>query len=316
MNVAFCFISQTGDDSDAKHILYGSTHGSANNQAFVNDFKDAAKSKPNLRKQTNDLKVALSKLDDGLMFGLSDEIGKTLSEIHRYSPDNVESAPEALRASALALSQIKDHISDSDVLASLPSSFQPLFNTVLQELSRAETQVEIVQGLISKYYIPDESKSKSDATTAVSRERVLSSPKSSSKKTNYDLGISQSDYHLRAQSRVIQTHHNIDNAFGHQQGYHRARHSRSNGGRHRRLVDDDTTCANIDEVQHKEEQCLRLAACARNYNLYDMFVFFFGDDINFDTGIVGNDEKITTYDEIELVKKVRIVMANKHHLFE
>ena len=147
------------------------------------------------------------------MFGLSDEIDKTLSEIRRYSPDDIESAPKALRASILALSQIKDYISNSDVIASLPSSFQPLFKFLLQELSMAETQIEIVEGLISKYYILDESKS--DATTAVSRERVLSSPKSSSKKgkTNYDLGISQADYHLRARSRVMQTHHNIDNAF-------------------------------------------------------------------------------------------------------
>ena len=282
----------------------------------MNDFKDVVKSKSHLRTQKNDLEAYLSELDEGLMFGLSDEIDKTLSEIRHYFSDDIEGAPKALKASLVALSQIKEYISKSDVIASLPSSFQPMFNTMLQELNTAETQLEIVEGLISKYYIPDESKSNLDATTAVSRERVLSSPKSSSKKTNYDLGISQADYHLRARNRVMQTHHNIDNAFGHQQGYHGARHSRSNGGRHRRLVDDDTTCANIDEVQHKEEQCLRLAACARNYNLYDMFVFFFGDDINFDTGIVGNDEKITTYDEIELVKKVRIVMANKHHLFE
>ena len=282
----------------------------------MNDFKDVVKSKSNLRKQKHDFKVAFSELDDGLMFGLSDEIDKTLSDIRRYSPDDIESAPEAFRASTLALSQIKDYISNSDAIASLPSSFQPLFKFLLHELSMAETQVEIVEGLISKYYISDESKS--DATTAVSRERVLSSPKSSSKKgkTNYDLGISQADYHLRARSRVMQTHHNIDNAFGHQQGYHGARHSRSNGGRHRRLADNDTKCASVDEDQHKEEQCLRLAACARNYNLYDMFVFFFGDDIDFDTGIVATDETITVYDEIELVDKVRIVMANKYHFFQ
>ena len=291
--------------------LHGFTHGSGNNQALVNDFKDVAKSKSNLRTQKNDLKVALSELDEGLMFGLSDEIDITLSEIRRHSPDDIEGAPKALRASALALSQIKDYISNSDVIASLPSSFQPMFNTMLQELSMAETQLEIVQELIPKSYFPDESKS--DATTAVSRERVLSSPKSSSKKTKYDLGISQADYHLRARNRGTQTHHIIHNVFGHQQGYHGARHSRSNGGRHRRLVDDDTQCASIDEDLHKEEQCLRLAACARNYNLYDMFVFFFGDDIDFGTGFVGNNEEITVSDEIELVDKVRIVMANKHH---
>ena len=150
MNVSFCLISQIADDLDAKHILRGSSHGSTNNQALVNDFNDVMKSKSNLRNLKNDLKVAFSELDEGLMFGLSDEIDKTLSEIRRYSPDNIETAPEALRASLLALSQIKDHISNSDVVASMPSSF-PLFNTMLQELSTAETQIEIVQGLISKF---------------------------------------------------------------------------------------------------------------------------------------------------------------------
>jgi hypothetical protein len=46
-----------------------------------------------------------------------------------------------------------------------------------------------------------------------------------------------------------------------------------------------------------------------------MFVFIFGDDIDFETGIVANDETITVYDEIDLVDKVRIVMANKYHFF-
>ena len=275
----------------------------------MNDFKDVVKSKSHLRTQKNDLEAYLSELDEGLMFGLSDEIDKTLSEIRHYFSDDIEGAPKALKASLVALSQIKEYISKSDVIASLP-----MFNTMLKELNTAETLVEIVQGYISKYYITD--KSKSDFATAFSRERALSSPRSSFKKTNYDLGISQADYHLRARNRVMQTHNNIDNAFGHQQGYHGARHSRSNDGRHRRLVDDDTTCASIDQVQHKEEQCLRLAACAENYNLYDMLVFFFGDDIDFDTGNIKNDKKITVYDEIKLVNKVRIVMANEHHLFQ
>ena len=42
--------------------------------------------------------------------------------------------------------------------------------------------------------------------------------------------------------------------------------------------------------------------------------FFFGDDINFDTGIVANGEAITVYDEIDLVGKVRFGMANKYHV--
>ena len=38
-----------------------------------------------------------------------------------------------------------------------------------------------------------------------------------------------------------------------------------------------------------------------------MFIFLFGDDIDFDTGIV--DDKIVVFDEQDLRGKVRIVLA-------
>ena len=248
-------------------------------------------------------------LEDGLMSGLLDEIGNALSILRPYSHGDIENAPEAFRASALALSQIKDSISNSGLIKSLPIEFQPMLSTMLQELSIVDTHLNKIERLISKFYISDESKL--DTITGVSRRRVLSSAKSSPTIFFYDPVVTQADYHLRVRSPNMQTHHSsIDKTFGHQQGYHGARHTRSNGGTHRRLAGDSSTCVNVNIDERKKEQCLRLAECARNYNLYDMFVYFFGDDIDFDTGLVGEDEKISVYDEIELAEKVRIVMLN------
>ena len=63
-------------------------------------------------------------------------------------------------------------------------------------------------------------------------------------------------------------------------------------------------CVDIDVEERKEEQCYRLANCARNYNFYDLFVFFFGDDIDFDTGEI--DSKIVPKDEADLKGKVSV----------
>ncbi len=57
----------------------------------------------------------------------------------------------------------------------------------------------------------------------------------------------------------------------------------------------------------KAEQCSRLAECAKNYNLYDLFVYFFGDDIDVDTGSIDKDEKISlSRDMYDIPAKVRI----------
>ena len=118
---------------------------------------------------------------------------------------------------------------------------------------------------------------------------------------------------MRVKSRSLsgQGHHFLGNHFGHQaghqQGYHGARILREEGRTtHRRLTGDDGTdiCIEPSTVERKTEQCLRLAECAQYYGLYDMFIFLFGDDIDFDTGVV--DDEIVVFDEQDLREKVRI----------
>ena len=271
----------------------------------MTDFKDEVISTSNLRKRKYDLQDAFSDIDDGLIFGLSDEIDKTVSHL-RYG--DIDNAPDLIRTSTLLLSQIKDNFFKGDSITSLTGDFQPILDRALQKLSVVETHLIEIESLMSKYSIPDESKL--GITTAVSREHVLSSPKSSSANVFYGSVLSRADYHLRARSSQSQTYHSNGKTFEPQQGYHGARHSRSNGRTHRKLGGDDSTCVGVNAEERKNERCFRLASCARNYNLYDMFVYFFGDDINFDAGLIDKTEKISAHDEFELKKKVRIVVAN------
>lgn len=72
---------------------------------------------------------------------------------------------------------------------------------------------------------------------------------------------------------------------------------------HRRLSGNNgDICIEPSSAERKTEQCFRLADCAQYYGLYDMFVYSFGDDLDFDTG--GLDDKLVVFDEGELQQKV------------
>ena len=67
-------------------------------------------------------------------------------------------------------------------------------------------------------------------------------------------------------------------------------------------ANDTNLCVDVSPVDRKAEQCFRLSTCAINYGLYDMFVYSFGDDLDFDTGAV--DETIKVFDDAELRLKL------------
>ena len=149
-------------------------------------------------------------------------------------------------------------------------------------------------------------------------QRILSSQEGSSWKHSTQSSISKADYYLRAQSRHLQRGNNIGKSYESQQGYHPARQSRQDTGgqHHRQLKHKNGQCVaptgdSTFALQEKEEQCTRLAQCAQNYNLYDLFVYFFGDDINFDTGIIDKDEIISVSRDLkDIPDKVRTALHN------
>ena len=92
---------------------------------------------------------------------------------------------------------------------------------------------------------------------------------------------------------------------------------------HRKLLSiandgNEDRCVLIDDDTHKRNQCYRLAQCGQNFNLYDLFIFMFGDDIDFETGTI--DEKILAFDEksfrdkVWRQKKLLMISAYIRHL--
>lgn len=64
-------------------------------------------------------------------------------------------------------------------------------------------------------------------------------------------------------------------------------------------------CVDIDklptkELEYKKQQCRRLLDCVSQYSLYDLFVYFFADDIGA-LGLVQKEEKVIVWDENFLV---------------
>eukprot|EP00581_Thalassiosira_minuscula_P005786 CAMPEP_0183744146 /NCGR_PEP_ID=MMETSP0737-20130205/65580_1 /TAXON_ID=385413 /ORGANISM="Thalassiosira miniscula, Strain CCMP1093" /LENGTH=2327 /DNA_ID=CAMNT_0025979781 /DNA_START=237 /DNA_END=7220 /DNA_ORIENTATION=- len=235
----------------------------------------------------------------------SNDIAQMLSEVQLLASDDSVDPLEALRATSKAMSFARDRMTDLELSAIMPSHLQPLLKNTVNGLANAEKHLKTIGEIVSQNY--GISKGSSD-----SKRRILSSKEESP--TNHGSrhrSLSKADYYNRAKS-----HHGrqsqgflpgLNSHFDHQQGYRRARSTREDGGAGRRLQSGDSAqCVGVDPETQKVEQCLRLALCANNYGLYDMFVYFFGDDIAFDNG--GVDDKITVYDEDDLQLKLEEVL--------
>jgi hypothetical protein len=197
----------------------------------------------------------------------------------------------------MAISLLKDQLASLQPISLTLTNSEPLFDTLTRELLNAENHIKSIEAFVSELYTQREPK---DVSTGV-RQRILEKQQGgSSRELSHQSSISKADYYLRAQSRHLQRGNNIGQHFESQQGYHPARQSRRDAGGqlHRRLNHKNGQCAapagdSNYGYANKHEQCLRLAECAKNYNLYDFLVYFFGDDIDFGTGKIDEDEKIS-----------------------
>jgi len=214
---------------------------------------------------------------------------------------------------SITISFLKDQLASLQPTPSTLLSKEPLIETLTRELTNAENHLKSIGGFVSEQYTDTESKV---VTSIGAGQRILSSQEQGSpmKHSRRSSSISKADYYLRAQSRHLQRGNDIGKSYESQQGYHPARQSRredtgGGGQQHRRLNHANGQCAapagesTWYGLQSKEEQCFRLAECAKNYNLYDLFVFFFGDDIEEDGSI---DENIrASRDMHDIPAKVR-----------
>jgi hypothetical protein len=232
---------------------------------------------------------------------ITNNVHEIMTSIQQYSPANSETTQDVLQASTTAISLLKDQLLNLQPHLSMMTGIEPMLETLSRELSNAVNHVKGIEELVAEH------NSKSEPR----KHRNLSSQGIPMKDLPHRSSISKADYLLRAQSRHLQRDHNIGKSFESQQGYHPARESRQQVGEghmHRRLDPDNKQCVHdtASAKKYKEAQCLRLAECAKNYNLYDGIVYFFGDDIDLTTGSISDDEKITvSKDLLNIPTKVR-----------
>lgn len=225
---------------------------------------------------------------------IKNNVNEIASSLHQYTPINLETAQEAFKASVTAISLLKEQLLTMQPLLPVSVGIEDpkLFETMSRELMTAEAHMKSIEEFVSENY------SKSEPT----ERRHLSSRGIPTKNLPHKSSISKADYLIRVQSRHLQKIHNIGKSFETQQGYHPARQSRRHdkgGEKHQRLDPDNGQCVHdsASADKHKEAQCLRLAECAKNYNYYDLLVFFFGDDIDFNTGEI-EESKITVSSDL------------------
>lgn len=231
---------------------------------------------------------------------ITNNVNEIASSLNQYSPIDLETAQEAFKASVTAISRLKKQLLTMQPLLPVSVGINPtLFETMSQELMTAEVHMKSIEEFVSDSY------SKSEPT----KRRHLSSQGIPTKNLPHKSSISKADYLIRIQSRHLQKIHNIGKSFETQQGYHPARQSRRHdkgGEKHRRLDPDNGQCVHdsASAIKYKEAQCLRLAECAKNYNLYDLLVFFFGDDIDFNTGEIEESKIKVSKDLLNIRTKV------------
>ena len=259
--------------------------------------------------------IVYADLNEEQMVSITKNVNEILYSLHQYSPSDTGNIQEVLQASAMTISFLKDQLASLQPMPSTLLSMEPLIETLTRELTNAENHLKSIGGFVSEQYTDTESKV---VTSIGAGQRMLSSQEQGSpmKHSRRSSSISKADYYLRAQSQHLQRGNDIGKSYESQQGYHPARQSRrdTGGQHHRRLnhANGQCTASAGDWFYHlllKKEQCFRLAECAKNYNLYDLFVYFFADDIDFDTGSIDKDEKISSSRDLDdIPAKVRTAL--------
>lgn len=328
--LVFCllYISQTDLVSGSSSGQYTAVDLSATSKMVqlqqVQDQVDTVVESESVSLQDDGLSSELQR-QHGELISFQNEMAEVRSELIQLTSDEASSDQDVLKATSKAMSLVKDRINDLQLSGSMPSHLQRILETTSNQITNAEKHMRIVEGLVSQYRGIDglleinrveASKSSTNHRKLLPRNQDSSNQGRSSKKYHFNSGVSKADYHHRAKSRHLGQgqgfHAFLGNQFGqlgqhasHQQGYRNERLSREEGTTtHRRLQDDTNVCLPASRDDRKIEQCYRLAECARNYGLYDMFAIFFVDDFDFDTGVVG-DDKIEVNDEVQMREKVR-----------
>eukprot|EP00979_Chaetoceros_neogracilis_P006713 scaffold1372_cov289-Chaetoceros_neogracile.AAC.17 len=247
----------------------------------------------------------------------------------RYTNDG---GVEEFQEMSAIMTLLKNQLSDPDFISSLPEHLRNSMQMLQQEMANAERAMEQIEPIIGSSQIDSSSSSRTSTdrssanTNAVKREyeqsiaskrRVLNEGGTTTDQHEQDANQEDSTFRQgegssssfpfqpQTDARKQEKLHELLNGQG--QGRHaRARMNWQGDQSRRRLNEDNGYCASVEnaasQTKQKNAQCARLADCAKDYSLYDLFVYMHGDDIDFATGTV--DKRIRGFDEINMRLKL------------
>jgi hypothetical protein len=247
----------------------------------------------------------------------------------RYTNDG---GVEELQEMSAIMTLLKNQLSDPVFISSLPEHLRNSMHMLQQEMTNAERAMEQIESIIGSSQIDSSSSRRStDRSSAnanavkreyeqsiVSQRRVLNEggatdqyeqDASQEDGTSHQGEGSSSSFPFQPQTNARRNQEKVDDLLNVQgQGRHaRARMNWQGDQSRRRLNEDNGFCASIEnaasQTKQKKDQCARLADCAKDYSLYDLFIYMHGDDIDFDKGTV--DKRIRGFDEIDMRLKLR-----------
>ena len=247
----------------------------------------------------------------------------------RYTNDG---GVEEFQEMSAIMTLLKNQLSDPAFISSLPEHLRNSMQMLQQEMANAERAMEQIEPIIGSSQIDSSSSSRTSTdrssanTNAVKREyeqsiaskrRVLNEGGTTTDQHEQDANQEDSTFRQgegssssfpfqpQTDARKQEKFHELLNGQG--QGRHaRARMNWQGDQSRRRLNEDNGFCASVEnaasQTKQKNAQCARLADCAKDYSLYDLFVYMHGDDIDFATGTV--DKRIRGFDEINMRLKL------------
>jgi len=253
----------------------------------------------------------------------------------RYTNDG---GVEEFQEMSAIMTLLKYQLSDPAFISSLPEHLSNSMQILQQEMTNAERAMEQIESIIGSSQIDSSSSSfrrstmdRSANTNAVKREyeqsiasqrRVLNEG-GATDQYEQDASQEHGTFHQgEGSSRSFPYQHQTDARRnqekldelldGQGQGRHARTHMHRQGDRsRRRLNEDNGFCASVGDALsqniQKNLQCARLADCAKDYSLYDLFIYMHGDDIDFYDGTV--DKRIRGFDEINMQGKLQRIKS-------
>ena len=249
--------------------------------------------------------------------------------------ENAGGVDELQEMSAI-MTLLNNHLSDPEFISSIPEQMRNSIQMLQQEMTNTERVMEQIESIIVSSQIDSSSSSRSgdmdriaNANTVkreyeqsiTSQRRVLNE---GSTTDQYEQDASQEDSPFQQEGKGSsrsfpfhkhqETHarnrdrENVDELLYGQGRHARARMNWQEDRSRRRLnTKANSFCASVEDEAsqnlQKNAQCARLAECAKDYSLYDLFVYIYGDDIDFTTGTI--DKRVEAFNEINIRTKLQ-----------